>query len=110
MIRQKKHIALFLLLSLCCGCEFLNLNNGDSVESQEENIVARVRSTYLFKEELEGLVPNGTSIQDSLLITQKFVTNWVKKELLILEAANNVQIDQSEIERRVADYRFIFYV
>jgi hypothetical protein len=106
VIRQKKHIALFLLLSLIYGCEFLSLNNGDSIESQEENIVARVRSSFLFKEELEGLVPNGTSLQDSLLITQKFVTNWVKKELLILEAANNVQIDQSEIDRRVADYRY----
>lgn len=95
-----------LLLSLCSSCEFLSLNNGDAVESQDESIVARVGSAYLFKEELEGLVINGASIQDSLLITQKFVVNWVKKELLILEAANNIQIDQSEIERKVADYRY----
>lgn len=106
VIRQKAYIALFLSMSLCYGCEFLNLNNGDADESQAENIVARVHSSYLFKEELEGLVPNGISSQDSLLIAQKFITNWVKKELLILEAANNIQIDQSQIERKVADYRY----
>jgi hypothetical protein len=106
VISTKNHIALFLILSLCYGCEFLSLSKGDSVESQEDNIVARVHSSYLFKEELEGLIPNGMSSQDSLLITQKFVTNWVKKELLVLEAANNIQIDQSQIERKVADYRY----
>jgi len=101
-----KHIVILFIFSIFGGCEFIGLNNSEKTENKEQNVVARVYTTHLYKGELEGLVAKGTSSQDSLLIVKKFVKNWVKKELLVHEAANNIQIDQSEIERRVAEYRY----
>lgn len=45
-------------------------------------------------------------MEDSIRITDQFVKNWIRKELLVKEANSNVRIDQSEIDRKVSDYRY----
>lgn len=43
-------------------------------------------------------------------IIDQFIKNWIKKELLVKEANSSLKINQSEIERKVADYRYtLFY-
>ena len=69
-------------------------------------MVARAGDAYLYKSDLLGLTSSGMTSQDSLEIVNRFVDDWIKEELFIQEAANNVNIDLGEIERKVAKYRF----
>ncbi len=106
MTKTTSNIA-FIFIALSFGaCDYFNVNSDDSDKAKEQNAVARVKSSYLYKAELDGLVPTGTTVEDSVNITRKYINNWVRKELMVQEAATNIQIDQSEIERRVADYRY----
>ena len=50
-------ISLFLLVS----CNYFD-------SEQEENAVARVKDVFLYASELDGLVPNNASKEDSILM------------------------------------------
>ncbi|MBO6660956.1 MAG: peptidyl-prolyl cis-trans isomerase [Roseivirga sp.] len=80
----------------------------DSSQStgNSETLVASVGNSYLFEADVANLIEPGMSAEDSASITTQYVRNWIKKELLVKEATSNVRIDQSEIERKVADYRY----
>lgn len=91
-----------MLCLLICGCGSSNGANSD----RQANLVARAGASMLYKTDLAGLVGPGISPEDSSKIVARFVDNWIKEELFIQEAANNINIDLTEIERKVANYRF----
>ncbi|OEK06741.1 peptidyl-prolyl cis-trans isomerase [Roseivirga misakiensis] len=87
------------------SCDYLSKSN-ESGTANGRNIVANVGNAYLYKSDISSLVSPNATEKDSLRITELFVKNWIKKELLVKEAANNVRIDQSEIDRKASDYRY----
>ncbi len=84
-----------------------SLGSGKTSKSKEANLVARAGNSLLYKSDIAGLVSPEVSGEDSLQIVNRFVENWIKEELFIQEAANNIQLDLSDIERKVANYRFV---
>lgn len=93
-----------ILLSLS-SCDYLASSDQMSVNASKE-LVASVGNSFLFASDISNIISAQTSKDDSALIVEQFVRNWIKKELLVQEANNNMKINQSEIERKVADYRF----
>ncbi len=104
MKNRIQHIAVALLGTFIIGCEYLTDTGSNG--SEQASAVARVGNSFLYEAELEGLVPNGSSSQDSAFIIDRFIDNWIKKELVVQEASKNVQFDASKIERRVEEYRY----
>ncbi|GAB5524388.1 MAG: hypothetical protein Roseis2KO_22600 [Roseivirga sp.] len=84
-----------------------SLGSGKSSKNKDANLVARAGNSLLYKSDIAGLVSPEVSSEDSLQIVNRFVENWIKEELFIQEAANNIQLDLSDIERKVANYRFV---
>jgi len=95
---------LSILLSLS-SCDYLASSDQMSANASKE-LVASVGNSFLFASDISNIISAQTSREDSALIVEQFVRNWIKKELLVQEANNNMKINQSEIERKVADYRF----
>lgn len=87
------------------SCEYLSQSD-ESNASKGRTMVASVGTSYLFDSDISNLVSPNTSQEDSIRITDQFVKNWIRKELLVKEANSNVRIDQSEIDRKVSDYRY----
>ena len=94
------------VLSATLSCKYLT-NTEQTSDDNNEHLIASVGNSLLFKSEIINLVPHNTSFEDSIEITERFVKNWLKKELLLKEINNNVRIDLTAIERKVADYRYI---
>lgn len=103
-MRPKLYIA-FLAITVLLGCEYI-VNESNQSSSTSETLVASVGTSYLFEADIANLIEPGMSAEDSARITEQYVRNWIKKELLVREATSNVRIDQTEIERKVADYRY----
>jgi hypothetical protein len=76
-------------------------------KDSRSNLVARAGNSLLYKRDIAGLVSPELSSEDSAEVVSKFVENWIKEELFIQEAANNIQLDLRDIERKVANYRFL---
>lgn len=88
------------------SCEFFRPK-----EIIEENPIATIfNGSSLYKSDLEGLFPKNTSDRDSSILTEKYVDDWIKKQLMIAEANERTQLNEAEIERKVLDYRYALIV
>ena len=76
-----------------------------SEKEQVEGAVARVNDRYLMKEEIESLMPENQTAQDSLLFRNNYINAWATRELLYEKALINVRSEDKEIEDLVEDYR-----
>lgn len=92
-------VAIIFLLTLS-SCDFLKRNLGF-----KEKAIAKVYDVYLYPSDIEGIVPKGTSNEDSLLLVQSYIENWVRQTLLIKQAEENVDIDLETIEQQLESYK-----
>jgi hypothetical protein len=92
-------LAIIFLLSFS-SCDFLKRNLGF-----KEKAIAKVYDVYLYPSDIEGIVPKGTSNEDSLLLVQSYIENWVRQTLLIKQAEENVDIDVETIEQQLENYK-----
>lgn len=95
-----RYLILILLTFAFSSCDFLKRNLGF-----KEKAIAKVHDVYLYPSDLEGIVPKGTSNEDSILLVQSYIENWVRQTLLIKQAEDNVSIDQSTIDQQLENYR-----
>ena len=67
--------------------------------------VARVNNTYLYKDDLKNIFNDNISAQDSTLISNNFINNWVKQQLLLSKAQINLENNIEKFEGFVKKYR-----
>ena len=95
-------IGLFTLVS--CN-SFFNFN-GD----EEEEPLARVGDSYLYKSDLEDLLQNNATKEDSAFFVANYINRWASKQLLLSKAKINLPEDElADFDRLVADYRADLY-
>ncbi len=77
-------------------------------EDKEEDAapIARVHDIYLYKKDLQSVIDGVKSTKDSADIAQRYIDSWIKKQLLVYEAENNMDIDVKDIDKRVQEYKY----
>lgn len=95
-----------LLIALVFGmssCSFFK-------KEQKPHAVARVGEEYLDVSELKGLVPAGTSKEDSIAIIKSFIDRWASQKLLYNAAQVNLSKEkQGEYARLIRQYEIDLY-
>ena len=87
----------FTLLCLCIACT--------PVEQDDNgNIIAEVYDRKLYDKDIEGLVPGGISKEDSAILINAYIDNWLQDASLMHEASQNMPKDL-DIEELVKDYK-----
>jgi hypothetical protein len=74
-------------------------------KKKEGKIIARVYDQYLYVSDLADLVPKGTTPGDSAELTGNFVNNWIRQELLLSQAQDNLSDEQMDFGKQVEQYR-----
>ncbi len=69
-------------------------------------VIARAHDSYLYRDELSGIVTRGISKEDSTARIEAYVNSWIRKQLLIQEASRKIDINEAEVERKILDYRY----
>lgn len=70
-----------------------------------ETPVAQVFENYLYHNEVADFIPHGTAPEDSLLMAQSYIRNWVTQKLLLHKAIENLSGEEMNIQKQVEDYR-----
>lgn len=92
------YILLFFALALWhCG-------DADNPPKEGDKLLAKVYNKNLYLSQLEGIVPEGTTANDSVLMVTAYVQRWVRDQLLMYEAERNIPKDLN-IDKLVRDYR-----
>ena len=101
---KTKRPSLFLMVFLAGLLIFMT--DGCKRHGSKNNIpLAKVGSKYLYQSDLEGLIPKGTRSRDSILITRSYINKWVRTQLLLSEAENNLPPDKLDFEKQLQEYK-----
>lgn len=87
-------------IAVLCGCKQFTLE-GD----KNKNALARVNDKYLYKYEIANLVPKDASKEDSMMIVKNFIEDWVKQNVVLHKAEQNLLDEQKDVEHRLNEYR-----
>lgn len=74
-------------------------------DSSQGKALARVYEKYLYLNDLKGVVPAGTNANDSIEITNAYINNWVRQELLLKQAEDNLDEANSDFSAQIEQYR-----
>lgn len=90
-----KYTTLLILLSLL-SCQR---------QKQVEQPIAQVFESKLYRSEIKEFVPNNISQEDSAIMAQNYIRNWITQKLLLHKAIENLSGEESKIQKQVEDYR-----
>lgn len=78
---------------------------GACADKAEEQAVARVGENYLYPSDISGMLPPGTGREDSIMLAGDYINKWVKQQLMIEKANENLTPDQKDVTRELEEYR-----
>lgn len=92
-----------LLVLVMVSCNYFK-------KDTQQTPIARVNESYLYQEDIEGIVPQNATSQDSAIIVNNYITRWATQQLLIDQA--KINLSQSKLdtyEKLVNDYKSELY-
>ncbi|MCF6358882.1 MAG: peptidyl-prolyl cis-trans isomerase [Draconibacterium sp.] len=84
------------------GLSVLSCTNNSN---PEQLIVAKVGEELLFASDLSTIIPTGIGAKDSSMMAADYIEKWVKQELLIQKANDNLTPAQKNVTRELREYR-----
>ncbi len=104
-IRPNHSLSLLLCTCLLSSCDFFQIKENEEVDKDAQQI-ARAYEDFLLLKDIEGMVTEEMSKEDSVDRVMRYIDSWGRKQLLIKQAAEEIEFDKAEIERKVLDYRY----
>ena len=91
------------LLVMVNSCDFIKKSDGS-------NPIARVNENYLYEDDINDLVSEDTSKQDSILLIQNFINRWATQQLFVDGAKLNLSEEkQAAFDKLVVQYKNDLY-
>ncbi len=95
---MKFFIKTILLILALAGCK-------KGSQQSEDFPVARVIDKYLYISQLKDAIPSGLSEVDSLTWVKEYLDRWVRKELILNKAEENLTEEEKNVQKQIEDYR-----
>jgi len=97
---MKRYFYLIILIfSFLSGCTYF------SKSSSGDGVIAKVGDKLLLRRELSTALRGGITKADSINQAKDYVQRWVKQELMLLLAEENLSDDQKDVQRELDEYR-----
>ena len=94
---MKKYIIITLFILSIIACKNSN--------TEDQKPVAKIMDKYLFFSEIKDIVPNDSSKEDSIIIANSYIKQWITKQLLLYKAELNLSNKEKDITKLINDYR-----
>jgi hypothetical protein len=72
---------------------------------KDEEPVARAFDNYLYRSDLDKVIPVTASPEDSAVIAEAYINKWVHENVLIGQAEINLTSDQLDFEEKLTQYK-----
>ncbi|MBO7460214.1 MAG: hypothetical protein J6T53_04870 [Bacteroidales bacterium] len=77
----------------------------NSSDGKNDKVVATIYDKVLYQSDLQDILYDGISVNDSLVRTKAFIDNWIRRQLLIRQAENNLEKSELDCLKEIEDYR-----
>lgn len=74
-------------------------------ENGDDKIIAQVGEKKLLQSEIAQIIPKNIEVEDSTLMANDYIRKWVKQELLIQKANENLTLEQKNLTKEIEEYR-----
>lgn len=91
---QKYHVLIGLLIFIS-ACS----------ETVQDEPVAQVGNHYLYASDIANMLPDNASKQDSILLADDYINKWIKQQLIIQKANENLTDKQKDVSKQLEEYR-----
>jgi hypothetical protein len=97
---MKRYFYLIILIfSFLSGCTYF------SKSSSGDGVIAKVGDKLLLRRDLSSALRGGITKADSINQAKDYVQRWVKQELMLSLAEENLSDDQKDVQRELDEYR-----
>ncbi len=96
---MKRLAAIFLFLAVLSSCNLIK-----SIIHDDE-VVAKVGSNVLYKSEVEALIPEGTTGEDSLRIAMQYINAWGSDMVFLDMAESKLSKSEKDVTKELESYR-----
>lgn len=86
-----------ITLQSCSSISNKNAENG--------NPIARVYEKQLFESDIEGVGKGAAKPEDSILAVKNYIDSWVRHNLILHYAEDNLSENNIDLEKQLTDYR-----
>ena len=94
-----RYLVFHFLIALLFSCNSFHVN-------EEDQVIARVGSRYLYRSDIKEMIHDDLSTQDSLAMAKSVINAWAKKQLYFQQAQVQLDVDlQKELGGMVENYR-----
>lgn len=93
MMNTRSVFAVMAVVALLASC---------SSSDNEKRVVARAYNNYLYQSDIEGLVGEGVSAEDSVAIVRNYINQWLQQQVVLEKAKKNVKKD---FEKELQNYK-----
>ena len=93
-----KHFVIVLILLLA-------LFSCQKLDDDDRQPVAAIYDKVLYQSDLQDAVYEGISKSDSIVQTKAFINNWIRRQVLLHQAEDNLKKSEMDFSKQVEDYR-----
>jgi hypothetical protein len=90
---------------LLAGFFFILFTGCQENRNEDRKPIAKIHDKYLFLSDIREVIPANKSEEDSLLIASNYINNWIKKQLLLRKAEQNLPRESKDIQKQIDEYR-----
>lgn len=87
------------LLAVMQGCR------QEEPRAVDDLLLASAYSGRLYASDIPGIVPKGSLPEDSMRIVKRYVDNWVRQQVFLHHATNNLDLAKMDFEKKIQDYK-----
>ena len=91
------------VIGLVCALALLSCQNAE--DSSDDVAIASVYDKTLYQSDLQNIMYPGISRSDSIVRTKAFIDKWIRRQLLIHEAEENIDKSELDFSKQMEEYR-----
>jgi len=84
---------------------FLLISCGEVEEIDSRPKLALVGESTLYIEDVQDRMPKGLSEEDSINFINQYIENWIKEEVVMQQAEQQLPKEAKDVDRQLEDYR-----
>lgn len=73
--------------------------------AEEREVICRFNDTPLFADELQQVIPEGLGAQDSTLIAERYIRNWLTEQAVLFQAENSLSPEEMDFTEALEQHR-----
>jgi hypothetical protein len=104
MLKKNKNMQKYLVSAVLFGLLLLSGCKTSSKDALSDPVVA-IDDNVLTKRELQDAIPDNMSKADSVIFAQDFINRWVKAQLVLRKAEQNLTPEELNVDKLIEEYR-----